>query len=443
VSSAAIAVAAALAVLQAPVTPQDGLLTLEQAIAIAEQNAFAVRVQQTAVERSRQQVAEARAQLGPRVQVGGTYTRFTEATTTQFDPNQPPIVVQPIDTRQVTASLSLPIDISGNLSRLVRAAREQEQAQRQTLRATLSDTRLNVRQAYFNVLRAEGFLGVADQARLDAQARLEQARRLFEQDQIARVDVTRFETQVAQANADVIAAENNVRLVQNQFNFVLARPIESPVRLAPITSLPAIPVSPDHLVSVAQEQRPEVLSLQDTLEALESIRRAQRAGLQPSLSASLQHQRNLGTAGFGGRAQQTFGVLNLSIPVFDSGLTRARVAQAQQDVEQVQINLEQLRLGISQEVRAALATLQTAAASLRNAEAQVALAEEVYRLAQIRQAAGVGTYIEVVDAETQLTLARNALVSARYDYLASYSQLQRAVGAEELPALTASTGAKN
>jgi outer membrane protein TolC len=94
--------------------------------------------------------------------------------------------------------------------------------------------------------------------------------------------------------------------------------------------------------------------------------------------------------------------------------------------------LEQTRLFISQDVRNAVQNLSSALARLRSAEAQRRLAEEVFRLARVRQEAAEGTYVEVIDAETSLTQARNAEVSARYDYLVAYSQLQRAVGTDTL-----------
>ena len=85
-------------------------------------------------------------------------------------------------------------------------------------------------------------------------------------------------------------------------------------------------------------------------------------------------------------------------------------------------------------MRNAVANLTSAKARFDSANVQVSLAEEVYRLAKVKQDAGAGTYYEVVDAETQLTQARNGQVSARYDYLTSYSQLQRAVGQDDLAA---------
>ncbi len=411
---------------------QSGPLTLEESLQIAEQNAFAIKIQQSIIEQNRQRIAEARANMGPKVTISGSYTRFDKAGTSNFGGQS--IVTQPIDSRQVTAVASVPIDIAGNLGRLVRAAREREEASRNTLRAAINDVRLNTKQAYYNVLRNEGLVAVAEQRVREAEEQLANARRLFSQEQIARVEVTRFETQLSQAQADVIAARNARQLAQQQFNLVLARPIETDVQLAPVTELPPVQLTPDTLVQTAQAQRPELLALGDTLQALANITRAQEAGMNPSLGFSLQHQRPIGSGGANSGGPQTFGTLQLSLPVFDSGLTRARVRSARQDEEQMRINVEQAKLNISQEVRTALANLAGARARLDNAEAQVTLATEVLRLARVRQSAGTGTYIEIIDAETALTAARNALVSARYDYLTGHAQLQRAVGSDSLTA---------
>ncbi len=435
------ALGAALSALQGG-PAQAGPLTLEEALRIAEQNAFSIQIQQSVIEQNRQRVAEARANMGPKVTISGSYTRFDREGSSNFGGQS--IVTQPIDSKQVSAVASVPIDLARNMNRLVRAARDREEASRSTLRATVNDVRLSTRQAYFGVLRSDGLVGVAEQRVRDAQEQLANARRLFDQQQIARVDVTRFETQVSQAQADLIAAGTARQLSQQQLNLVLARPIETIVELAPITDLPPVDLAPDSLVQAAQAQRPELLALAETLEALTNIRRAQEAGMNPSLGFQLQHNRPIGVAGANSGGPQTFGTLQLSLPVFDSGLTRARVRAARQDEQQMRINIEQARLGISQEVRTALANLSGARARLQNAEAQVALATEVLRLARVRQAAGAGIYIEVIDAETALTSARNALVSARYDYLTSYAQLQRAVGVDSLTApAPASNGGTN
>ncbi len=429
-----------MAAAQTPAGTAQGPLTIDEAAAIAEQNAFATRISESNVEKNRQIVSENKGALGPKVTVNGTYTRFAKEISTQFSPTSPPIVIQPIDTKTLSATASIPIDIMGNMHRLVSASQATLRASQNTLLATRSDQRLAAKQAFLAVLRAQATVGVQNQALIDAQERLSQAQKELAAGTVAPVDEKRFEAQVAQAKSDLITAQNALDLAKQTFNQTLARPIETPVDLVEPAALPIVPSNVPGLVETGQKQRPEVRSLQATIESLADIRRATEAGMNPSLTFSLNNQRNLDATGFTASAETTTGVLALSIPIFDSGVTRDRVKAARQDELQAKIQLEQLELGISEEVRAAVTNLSSASSRLDNARQQVALAEEVYRLSKIRQDAGEGTYVEVIDAETQLTQARNSLVSARYDYLTAYSQLQRAIGSDDVGAAQAAGG---
>jgi outer membrane protein TolC len=96
--------------------------------------------------------------------------------------------------------------------------------------------------------------------------------------------------------------------------------------------------------------------------------------------------------------------------------------------------LSLLKLNISQEVRAALTNMANAMARQKSAIEQDELAKEVVRIARIRRDAGEGTVLEIIDAETQWTTAQNNLVNAMYDYYGAYSDLQRAVGADDIEA---------
>ena len=229
-----------------------------------------------------------------------------------------------------------------------------------------------------------------------------------------------------------------------QLNLALARPIETPVEPLDVTALPNAPTDAAALDRIARETRPETRAARELVEAQAQLRAgAERANI-PNLSLSVSQTRNFGDLGFSGQNNTTSLGLSFSVPFFDSGFIRSQVGIYRQDENQARIRLAQQELTVSQEVRAASTTLVNARARVDNALRQVALAEEVFRIAQVRQAAGAGTYVEVVDAETQLTTARNNLVGARYDVLNAYSQLQRAVGSDALPtnSTTTPTGAR-
>lgn len=415
-----------------PDVKADHALTIDEAADIAEKNAFNVLTSASQSEQSRQRIAEARGAMGPQVSAQGVYTRYPSAQTANFG-SGPPITIQPIDTKTVSLSMNLPIDISGNLNRNVRAAEHNYQASKFTIQAQKNQARLTARQAFIAVLRAAAAVAVQQQAVADSTENLRIQNVKFTAGSIARVDVVRAQAQLEQSNSDLINAQNSLQTAKESFNQALARPIETPVTLVEIQSLPDVTADPDTIVTSAQRNRPEVLSLQETQIALSNSRRALEATMNPSLSLGINSSHTFDVGAFG-RSTSTVGTLTLNLPIFDSGITRARVKEARQTEEQNRIQLNQTQLNVSLQVRQAITNLIDARARLASAQQQVSLSEENLRIARVRNQAGQGIFLEIVDAETQLTQARNTWVSARYDYLNAYAQLQQAVGTDQISA---------
>ena len=416
------------------------VLTMEEAVEIATRHAFSVRQQLSTIEKNRQRVKESQGNLGPRVAISGTYTRFPKEESTEIGPGQS-IVTQPLDSKVATATLQMPIDISGNIGRLVRASKANLLASQETLEAVRNDVKLTTRRTYLDVLAAEEQVEVSKLALQEAEDRLKNAKFEFAAGTKAKIDVIRIEAQVAQAQSDVIAANNLRTLAKQSLNNVMGRLIQTEYQTQPITGVPQTPaVEVDELDKAAQAARPEAKALERTREALAFIRRATERGIQPTLLAGLNLQKNFDAEGFTARDQTVNGTLTLNWPLFDSGVTRAQVNQARQDEEQAKIQLEQVKLGISLEIRQALTNMVNAAARLAVAERQLASAEENYRISKVRLASGEGITLEITDALTQLTQARTGVVSARYDYWTAYSELQRAAGTDDIQRLL---GVKN
>lgn len=418
-----------------------GPLTIDQAATIAESQAFAVKLQQSGLLRANAVVKQAEAGLGPQVTGNASITRAGQALYSTLSADSAPVLFTPINGFNYGVTLTLPIDISGALHANLRSAEALRKSQKETLRAALNDSRLNARTAFLAVLRAKATVGVQEQSLMNAQAQADQARLQLEQVQVAKIDVDRLNAAVAQRQADLIDAQNQLQLSNYQFNLALARPIETPVELTEVDTLPEAPPDVAQLDKAAQTERPETRAAILQVKAQEQLRSgAERASI-PNLNLSLSRSRNQGDIGFGGQRDTSSVGLSVSIPIFDSGNIRSRVMQIRQDEEKAKITLAQTQLGVSQEVRSAVTNLENAKARLENAQRQVALAEEVFRISQVKQSAGAGTYVEVVDAETTLTTARNGLVRARYDILTAYAQLQRAVGNDRLSTSPTTTGA--
>lgn len=414
----------------AVVTPAQGKLSLEDSLKIAEQNSFNLKIARSNVIKTRERINEARSSTGPKVTAGATYTRFDQATTSDFGGNT--VTISPIDQRQATLNLNYPIDLFGVINRTINAARAAEKAQEENFAAERNDLRLNVRTAYYQVLQADAYVIVQREALARAENQLKNTRKEFEAGAKAKVELLRFETLAAQAKSDLISAENAAALARSAFNNALGRPIETPVDLEPAKQVAQPEWTMDSLVSSSLRNRPELKALSFQVKALGEVKRAAEGGLKPSLNLSANHTRNIGNQGFGARESSTTGTLALSLPLFDSGLTRSRVAQAREDETQARIQLEQLKLAISLEVRQAVTNIVNAGSRLEVAKRQVDFAQQTFDIATLRNKVGEGIALEVLDAQTELTRAKTGLETARYDYLKAYAALQRAIGADEI-----------
>ncbi len=405
---------------------QEPKLSLAKALKLAEENSFTMRVANSNIEKANQRTREARGALGPKIVLDASYTRFDKAQTTQF--NGSSITTRPVDSKDAKVTFSMPFDLAGVTGKAIKGANLNLEINKANLETTRNDLALTVKRGYFQVLQAQSQLAVVSEGVARAKERMDNAEAEFRAGTRAKVDVLRFETALRQAENDQLQAANGLEIAKNAFNNSLGRPIETTFELEPATFWTPNELTDDDLVSLAKAQRPELkaVNLQAQLQAF--LRLVEERGTLPSLNLSVQHSRTFGQTGFGGSNGSTFGVLALSFPLYDSGVTRARVKAARQDEEQVKIQRDQLTLGISLEVRQARANLQNATSRLKVAKKSVELAQETFRLQTLRFQNGEGIPLEVADANTEFTRAKTNLVSAEYDYLRSVADLERAIG---------------
>jgi outer membrane protein len=419
---------------QVQTAPAGPVFTLDEAVAIARQNAFDIATAQSRVRQSRDVLNEARASLGPRVVANASDTHQFEGGGTGGSGGG-----SNRDSRNAGVQFNMPIDITGIVGRGIKGAAATVKASQSNLEATQNSVVLDTRTAYYDVLRASALVGVAQAEVNSAQQGVKTEQQQFEAGVVAQVDVLRLQAQLAQAQSDLISAQNNLDLAKENLNNTIGRPIETPFEPQDIATLPTVGTDADTLARAAISRRPEVQAIRYQREALAWITRAQEGGLMPSLNLSAGYNRNLNAAS-GVDANASSATISLSWPIFDSGLTRARVASAREDERQAEISEAQLELGVSLEVRQAVTNLGNSKATLDVAQSQVTAAAETYRLAQVRLQAGEGTSLEVSTALTALVQAQQGLANARYNYLTAYAQLQRAVASDDPNAIAPGQG---
>lgn len=155
----------------------------------------------------------------------------------------------------------------------------------------------------------------------------------------------------------------------------------------------------------------------------------------PSLSASFSYGSNTGTNTFGdvwNFSNNWFGNgsigLQLNIPIFDGLRKKYQVEAARFALQQTENNMSQFERNVTLQVSQGYLTLQNAVESLESQQENMELAQEVFRVATIKYKEGVGSNLEVLDAETAYNEAETNYYAALYDALIAKTDLQKAQG---------------
>lgn len=120
--------------------------------------------------------------------------------------------------------------------------------------------------------------------------------------------------------------------------------------------------------------------------------------------------------------------VGLSVPVFDGGLTREEIRQAEADLSGAEARRESLRQNVVLQVRTAHTSLMEAEESLSAALEVQRQARETLELAQGRYRAGVGESLEISDAVDGYAQAQMSVLTALFNHKVAEIELKRVMG---------------
>jgi TolC family type I secretion outer membrane protein len=294
---------------------------------------------------------------------------------------------------------------------------------------------LNVRQSYFNLLQFRRLVGVADAAVSRAELNLRSARGFFDVGTRPKSDVTRAEVEVANARVGQIRARNAVRLAESTLLTAIGLEAQRSIEVEDILEFEAVPLDPAAFLDDALKNRPELGQSRARLEAARAQLAGARAGWWPDLNLNGSYGASSGDAlvGVGGFAVPSFGEswsvsATLSWNLFQGFFTTNRIRETAALVEVARANYEALELQVRLEVEQAYIVLVESAERIVATGKAVESATENLRLAQGRYDAGVGTILDLTEAQLALTNAEADQVRALTDYKLGQAALDRAIG---------------
>ncbi len=417
---------------------------------------------------ARQRVREAWSAVLPDVSASASYARnlrvqraFLPAII--FDPGASPDDLIPVqfgsdNTWTASVQLTQPVFEVAAFIGVGAAARFQD-LEEERVRGIAQEVVTAVRQAYFDVLLATEEVRLTEQSVERVRRTLEETRAMNRAGMASDYDVLRLEVQLANLEPNLQRSRNSVAAARRSLLVEMGvepdRPIvlEGSLGTIDLTDLDANEPAnaallrvagqddfgdedADRLYQVALAQRSDVRQLEATI-TLEGARlSAEKAGYYPKLSLfssyDITAQENGGPNFFGetGNQRSTAAVagFRVEVPIFAGFSRDAQVQQARAAVRQNEARRDRLELEAASQLRTLRESVDEARARTVAQERAVAQARRGFEIASAEYRAGVGSQLQITDAEVALRESEFNYAQAVYDYLSARAQLEAAVG---------------
>jgi outer membrane protein len=327
------------------------------------------------------------------------------------------------------ATVSQLITDFGHTKNMVASATFSAKAEDQNALATRQQVTLATDQAFYNVLQAEAVRRVAQETVNSRQVVVDQVQALAQAKLKSDLDLSFAQVNLAQAQLLVLDAQNNERSAQAVLAALLGYMVEQEFEVVDDTSpLEPPPGNLDQMILDAVNSRPELQSLNYQYESNEKLKNAGRDSLLPTISA---------LAAAGGapvrddRLDPWYAAagVNMEIPIFNGFLFNAREKEADLRAQAVQQRFIDERNNIARDVRTSWLNANTAFDRLAVTNQLLKQANLALDLAQTRYKLGLGSIVELSQAQLQQTQADIAQSQAGYEYRLSLQVLKYQIGA--------------
>jgi TolC family type I secretion outer membrane protein len=314
----------------------------------------------------------------------------------------------------------------GRTAGVVDAARSNREAADKILTITRQELALRVRTAFYLLIAADKqTIAVRETVKAREQV-YRQAQEFFSEGIRAKVDVARAEANLFAAKTGLIRAENNQQIARMELaNAMGIASLEDRSPVEPTLAAMTLPER-GQAQEDAVKSRAEIHQLAAAKSVADANLKTARGSYLPVLS---------GTASVG-YADRNFPPdgniwavgLNLTVPLFSGFSSVEQVREATANLHAIEARQHNLKLQIGKEVESAWLGVSEATARMASTGKEVAAAHESKTLAECRYQEGVGSIIEVTDAQSQALEAQTANIQAMYDYYIAMARLDHAIG---------------
>ena len=412
-------------------------LNLEKAVQIALNNAPEVRAALANIESVKGYVGQAWSTALPQINATADIKRNeTYRSYSIFSTDASTV-------RSAGVTVTQPIWSFGRISHSLEAARQEEAAALTQLADAKLNLRFRVESSFLKYLLAKEKLEVAKEAYLVAERLLKRAKVREAVGAGTRFDVTRSEAEDASASARLVAARAELDVSREELTSAMG--FSSSTWIEPqgnilIDFSNLLPVSAQSTEKIAEEERPDLITLRHKIKSSEELISYERSKSYPSIDAIGNFNysysdfsfENSGSSNFytGHENVTGFAGVTVSIPIFDGFRARETVRSRRAATDALKAQYDRSKLDAIKEVRRIYMALSAALSAIAARKEGVRSAGEALQMAEVSFEAGRATSLDVIQASLALTDARTSEAEVEYQFRLGLAQLVKASGTD-------------
>ena len=326
-----------------------------------------------------------------------------------------------------SVTASLPIFTGGELQGQIGQAKANYRSMLSAEEQAYNEMKETATTGYFNMLNATNMKALRQESVDRLQAHLDNVIAQYNVGIVARADVLRSEVELANAKQDYITASNEYDVAEATLNNIIGTPLGTTLLLKDRLQYEPYENDMAYCLAYSEQHRPELKQAEYGVDAAEAALVVARSGHMPKVYASASN--SWASESWPGDDNEEWQVgVTASMNIFDSGVTWSKIHAAQEALVQAKESQRQIKDNVELEVRTDYLSMREAEKRITTAQVAVASAEEDYHIAVVRYQAGVGTNIDVMDAQEALTQAKTNYYQALYNYNTSKAALNTSMG---------------
>ena len=398
-------------------------LSLSDAINISFGNNKDIQIQEKEIDAAKASILDATSRFLPNLDFQGSYTHNDKVLAQNIFTGFP-------NDNKVGLSLTESVYNGGANIANFKQSKVNLKIQEETLRAKKLDVEFEAKRLYYGLLLAYETERIAQEFLGQSKAHYEDVKQRFEQGTSSRFDLLQSKVKVSLLVPEVVRAQNSIQLIKAELNKLLNRSVNTSVSVKEKMEYALIEIKEDEFLKEAYLNKPEMNLRILGVDLSKWAINIAKSGYRPQINFQ---------ADYNYRSDNLANIINekyknwnagiaVSIPIFDGFSSKAKVDAAKARYAQANLAKEDLHDQIAVDIRQACLDLEEAATIINAVKDNIEEAREALRISEISYDNGVGTNLDVLDAQVSLGQIQQDLAGGIYDYLMAGAYLDRTTG---------------